>query len=228
MLLTSLIFASVFAIFFFLFVLFYFKDSDILQIIFLSLAMCCLPGIYCPIMLYLMPDSLHLLSYSLVALVFACIAKFFYMFNRNFVCKLFKHTFYLLSELFWFLTFSSIFFVSHVSNAVFIIAALIYFILFLVLCIFSGSHKLIFYVFIFIHCSFSSILNFTALCSLFYSLTLDSILFFAGTFISGSMLFIYAFSKLKRRISNHSLIETVLLIISQVCFCSSCILMQIL
>ena len=130
-----------------------------------------------------LPDSHHIIFISALAFTAATIFMLTTL-KKNKFFKFAQHFFFLITEVFWFLLFVSVYRIFKISNIFFILSAIIFIAGFVVMCVFIKKQSFTKYTAAIIQYTFAAIFCTTALICLIYEKRIFGILIFIGTLIN--------------------------------------------
>ena len=140
-----------------------------------------------------LPDSYHLIFTSSFAFVAASLFMLFTLGDKNRFLKTVEEFFYAVSQVCWFLLIASVYRIYRIPQWLFIIAGIVYFAGFIVICIFIKKQTFAKYASALLLYAFSTNLGITALLSIIYEKRLFAVILFLGSlvYMFGTVLIIF-------------------------------------
>ena len=172
-----------------------------------------------------LPDSFHIIIITIIAFSLISISAIFLAFENIKTLRIAGRLASIANLLCWCVLYEPIFRIHAVPVWLWIICAGIYIAAIITCCIFSGKQVLLFYFLFAGAFSVAAFLHFCALMFLCYERTVASILLFAGTSISITLIAFHFLNQTRLKIKHAGVIRYCLLVASQILIACSNILM---
>ena len=172
-----------------------------------------------------LPDSLHLIKVTIIALSLATVSTIFLSFERIKALRVFGRLFILANVVCWITLYRTVFFIHQVPLWLIILMVCIYLAGTITAIILSGKQEIKFYILFALSFALSSYLHFCSLIFLCFESTKSSILLFAGTSAFAALTAFHFINQAKLKFKYAGIIRYSLLVTSQILIAISNILM---
>lgn len=172
-----------------------------------------------------LPDSLHLIKVTVIALSLATISTIFLSFEKIKALRIFGRILILANTFCWITLYRIVFFIHQVPLWLIILMTGIYLAGTITAIILSGKQEIKFYVLFALSFALSAYLHFCSLVFLCYETTKSSILLFAGTTAFAALTAFHYINQAKLKFKHAGIIRYSLLVTSQILIAVSNILM---
>ena len=172
-----------------------------------------------------LPDSLHLIKVTVIALSLATISTIFLSFEKIRVLRVSGRILILANTFCWITLYRIVFFIHQVPLWLIILMTGIYLAGTITAIILSGKQEIKFYVLFALSFALSAYLHFCSLVFLCYETTKSSILLFAGTTAFAALTAFHFINQAKLKFKHAGIIRYSLLVTSQILIAVSNILM---
>ena len=172
-----------------------------------------------------LPDSLHLIKVTVIALSLATISTIFLSFEKIRVLRVSGRILILANTFCWITLYRIVFFIHQVPLWLIILMTGIYLAGTITAIILSGKQEIKFYVLFALSFALSAYLHFCSLVFLCYETTKSSILLFAGTTAFAALTAFHFINQTKLKFKHAGIIRYSLLVTSQILIAVSNILM---
>lgn len=172
-----------------------------------------------------LPDSLHLIKVTVIALSLATISTIFLSFEKIKALRIFGRILILANTFCWITLYRIVFFIHQVPLWLIILMTGIYLAGTITAIILSGKQEIKFYVLFALSFALSAYLHFCSLVFLCYETTKSSILLFAGTTAFAALTAFHFINQAKLKFKHAGIIRYSLLVTSQILIAVSNILM---
>lgn len=172
-----------------------------------------------------LPDSLHLIKVTVIALSLATISTIFLSFEKIRVLRISGRILILANTFCWITLYRIVFFIHQVPLWLIILMTGIYLAGTITAIILSGKQEIKFYVLFALSFALSAYLHFCSLVFLCYETTKSSILLFAGTTAFAALTAFHFINQAKLKFKHAGIIRYSLLVTSQILIAVSNILM---
>ena len=172
-----------------------------------------------------LPDSLHLIKVTVIALSLATISTIFLSFEKIRVLRVTGRILILANTFCWITLYRIVFFIHQVPLWLIILMTCIYLAGTITAIILSGKQEIKFYVLFAFSFALSAYLHFCSLVFLCYETTKSSILLFAGTTAFAALTAFHFINQAKFKFKHAGIIRYSLLVTSQILIAVSNILM---
>ena len=172
-----------------------------------------------------LPDSLHLIKVTVIALSLATISTIFLSFEKIRVLRVSGRILILANTFCWITLYRIVFFIHQVPLWLIILMTGIYLAGTITAIILSGKQELRFYILFAFSFALSAYLHFCSLIFICYEKTGNAIMLFAGTTIFAALTAFHFINQTKLKIKHAGIIRYSLLVVSQVLIACSNLLM---
>lgn len=172
-----------------------------------------------------LPDSLHLMKVTIIALSLVTISTIFLSFEKIRILRVFGRIFVISSILCWVTLFRTVFFIYRVPLWLILLMSTVYLAGMIIAIILSGKQEIVFYILFAFSFALSSYFNFCSLVFLCFDTKGSSILFFAGTTVFLTLTAFHFINQAKLKFKHAGQIRFSLLVASQILIACSNILM---
>lgn len=199
--------------------------KNLVKDILISMVIPVIAGVSIYLLTLFLPDSLHVIKAVSAAYILTEASVVMFLFESKKIYRYLARIFFIGAIIAWIVLTFPVFYFYHVAKGLTVTMMILYFIIALIISIFTGKQKLSVYLWTFVSIFISGLLHYQALISLCYSGRLYAGLLFGGASVIMGFIFYYMIDIKKYHFRYSKVVRYILIFTSQILLSAASILM---